>query len=112
MQANPVIHVSVRCADGDGRLSSTKTYQRPRLVAHSLTAGHPTEMHYATRAGSLSTGKMSQAKESFFNRGGRRGTQRTKAEGRRMGANKNFAGCHAHTAGVWREYWGEGFTPG
>jgi hypothetical protein len=80
MQANPVIRVSVRCADGDGRLSSTKTYQRPRLVGHSLTAGHPTEMHYATSAGRISTGKMSQAKDSFFNRSGRGVTQRRKSE--------------------------------
>ena len=65
MQANPVILVP-RQSRGDGRLSSTKTYQRPRLVAHSLTAGHPTEMHYAISAGPISTGKMSQAKESFF----------------------------------------------
>jgi hypothetical protein len=45
-------------------------------------------MHYATSAGPLSTRKMSQAKESFFNRGVRRGTLRTKAEKRKEEKNE------------------------
>ena len=52
---NPVIHGSVRCADGDGRLSTTKTYPSPRLVTRSHDAGHPTETHHAPGAGPISS---------------------------------------------------------
>jgi len=73
---NPVIHGSVRCADGDGRLSTTKTYHSPRLVTRSHFAGHPTETHHAASAGPISSGNLFEKSGREIHRRGRGGSQR------------------------------------